>query len=214
MRLPTLIACLVLSTPALAAQQDSIAGRLHTTAINAYQLRPGDVLRIHVWGQDQFSGEFQVDERGIIEYPLLGEMQTANLSIAQLRDSVRAGLGRLFRDPFVTVTPLFRMAVLGEVNRPGLYSVDPTLTAVDVVALAGGTTRSGSLSHIQLLRAGERIRLGVDPAALSGRTLSEIGVRSGDQIVVGRPWLTVDDAVLIFSVLQVVLTSVILIKQF
>lgn len=200
--------------PPLTAQGDTAAAGIRTSAVSDYRLRPGDVLRIRVWGQEEFSGEFQVDERGIIEYPLLGEVDTRDLSIGALRDTVRAGLGRLFRDPFVTITPLFRMAVLGEVNRPGLYAVDPTLTVVDVVALAGGTTRSGSLGRIRVLRGGERIQFDFEESAMAGRTLSEMGVRSGDQISVGRAWITIDQLSLIFSVLQVALTTVILVRQF
>lgn len=212
MRLPLLLACLALPVT-LAAQADSARG-LQTTAVNAHQLRPGDVLRIRVWGQDTFSGEFQVDERGVIEYPLLGEIQTAGSTVAELRDRIRQGVSQLFRDPFVTVTPLFRMAVLGNVSRPGLYIVDPTMTTFDAVALAGGTAGAGSLGHVRLLRGGERIELDFEEQALAGRTLSEIGVRSGDQIVVGRPWLTLSELGLILSIAQIAISTAILIRTF
>jgi len=213
MRHLLLLACLAVPL-AGAAQRDTTTSRLYTTAVNQYQLRPGDVLRIRVWGQDEFSGEFQVDERGIVEYPLLGEINTRDRTIGQLREQIRAGVGELFREPLVTVTPLFRMAVLGNVNRPGLYSVDPTLTTFDVVALAGGTTPSGSLRKIRLLRGGERIQLDFEEQALAGRTLTEIGVRSGDQIVVGRPWLTTQDLGIVLSIVQIAISSLILIRTF
>ena len=40
---------------------------------------------------------------------------------------------------------------LGEVNRPGLYSVDPTMTIYDVVATAGGATRDAKSTGTRLI---------------------------------------------------------------
>lgn len=212
MRTLLLAACLTL--PFATVAQDTTRPRLTTTAVNTYQMRPGDVLRILVWGQETFSGEFQVDERGIIEYPLLGEINTEGLTIGDLRTRIREGIAQMFREPFVTITPLFRMSVLGHVNRPGLYAVDPTLTTFDVVALAGGTSPTGSLRKVRLLRGGERLQLDFEEQALAGRTLSEIGVRSGDQIVVGRPWLTSQDLGIVLAIVQIAISSAILIRTF
>jgi polysaccharide export outer membrane protein len=188
----------------LAAAQDQGAVVSGTGA--GYQLRPGDVLQIRVWGQEEFSGKFQVDEDWNIQYPILGEINVKDLTVAQVRDRVRAGLEQIFRTPFVTVTPLFRMAVLGEVRSAGLYTVDPTLSVIDVVALAGGSTPDGNMKKIRLLRGGTEMQLNFEREALAGRTLSEIGVRSGDEIVVPRKWFTRSDFLIVAALLQVALS--------
>jgi protein involved in polysaccharide export with SLBB domain len=179
-----------------------------------YALSPGDIVRIQVWGQEAYSGQFQVDERGLLQYPMIGEIDTRNLTVAQLRDRVREGMEAIFNRPFVTVTPLFRMAVFGEVVRPGLYTVDPTLSVVDVVAMAGGTNRSGDLNRIRLLRAGEERRLSFAEESIRGRTLQEIGVRSGDQIVVARAPFTRDDLLILLQVVQIAVSIAILVNTF
>ena len=183
-----------------------------TTGISSYTLRPGDVLRINVWGQEDFSGQFQIDEEGRILYPVLGEIDTRNLTIGQLRDTVRAGLETLFTSPFLTITPLFRISVLGYVTSPGLYTVDPTLTPIDVVALAGGPSRGGNLNDIRVLRSGGTASLSFEQESIRGRTLQEVGVRSGDQVFVPRSTFTREDAVLLLQIAQVALTIAIFVN--
>lgn len=166
-------------------------------------------MRVVVWGQEAYSGEFPIDERGILEYPVLGEIQTKDLSVADLRDRIRKGLEAIFNNPFVSVRPQFRMAVLGRVERPGLYTVDPTLSVLDVVALAGGPAPGGNLNAVKLLRGGEELRLALGDG-VQGRTLQEIGVRSGDQILVPRRFLSRDDVVLLLQVVQIAVSVAIL----
>jgi polysaccharide export outer membrane protein len=169
------------------------------------------VLQINVWGQETFSGLFQIDEAGSFLYPVLGEIDTRNLTVGQLRDTVKTGLETLFNQPFVTVTPRFRISVLGHVMRPGLYTVDPTLTAIDVVAMAGGTSQEGNINDIRLLRPDETERINYDELRTHGLTLSEVGVRSGDQIYVPRRAFTRQDLSLLLQFAQLALTIAIFI---
>ena len=145
------IACLLLLFPTSSAfaQDQNTAGPRPS-----YRLRPGDVLVITVWGQEAYSGRFKVDETGRVPYPVVGEIDTRDKTMTQIREEIRAGLQRIFNDPFVTVTPQFSIAVLGEVRNPGLFPVDPTLTVLDIVAMAGGPSRNGNINKIQLLRGG------------------------------------------------------------
>lgn len=178
---------------------------------SSQRLRSGDVLKIVVWGQTEYSGDYQIDERGILEYPLVGELDVRDLTVPQLRDRIRQALETIFNSPFVTVRPQFRMAVLGKVERPGLYVVDPTLSVLDVVALAGGPAASGNLNRVKLLRGGEEQRLGLE-GGIGGRTLLEIGVRSGDQIIVPRKFLSREDVILILQFVQIAVSVAVFIN--
>jgi polysaccharide export outer membrane protein len=170
------------------------------------------VIVINVWGQEAFSGNFQIDEDGRILYPILGEIDTRNVTVAELRDTIRTGLETLFNNPFLTVTPQFRISVLGHVLTPGLYTIDPTLTAIDVVAMAGGPSRNGDLNDIRIRRRGETSSVAYGDEGMRGRTLHEVGVRSGDQIYVQRRWFTRDDLMLVLQIAQVALTIAIFIS--
>src|SRR5262245_739969 len=134
MRIASLL-LFALSATTLNAQEPT---RVVAGSTSSYTLRPGDILKIEVWTHPEFSGQFGVDETGHIQYPVLGQIDASNMTVAGLRDRMQTGLEQLFKSPFLTITPLFRMAVMGKVQKPGLYTVDPTLSIMDVVALAGG----------------------------------------------------------------------------
>jgi polysaccharide export outer membrane protein len=193
----------VTATPALAQDRSS-----------PYTLRPGDILQITVWGQPDYSGQFKVDETGTIRYPVLGDIDTRNKSVTQIREEIEAGLGRLFQEPFVTVTPQFNMAVLGEVRSPGLYTVDPTLTVLDIVAMAGGPSPNGNINKIRLLRGGETLDLRFERDRVGGLTIQEVGLRSGDQIMVARRGFTGDDLRTLLAILQIGISAAILVNTF
>lgn len=204
-----LIFPLICAATAAAAQEEGLV----TTGSGGYTLRPGDVLRIQVWGREELSGRFQVDELGNVNYPMLGAISTVGINVAELRDTLRTGLENLFADPFITITPLFRMAVLGKVRNPGLYTVDPTLTVLDVVALAGGPAADANMNGTRLIRGGEEIRVDLRRQSLRGQTLQEMGVRSGDHIEVPRKAITAGDIAVFAAVAQVGLSLVILLRQ-
>jgi len=159
-----------------------------------------------VWNHTEFSGQFTVDETARLQFPILGDIEVRNQTVAELREKVRSGLETIFKQPFVTIEPLFRMAVLGQVNNPGLYTVNPTLNVLEVVAMAGGPTQGGNLNKIHLLRGGQAINL-----SLSKGSLQDIGVHSGDQILVPRRTFSRDDVSLILGVVQVALSIAILV---
>jgi len=176
-------------------------------------VRPGDVVRVTVWGHPELSGEFPIDENYNLLFPLIGPINVRPLSVVQLRERLNTDLSQLFQRPFIAVTPLFRVAVLGEVLKPGLYSADPTLTVFDMLALAGGPTRDANQKKLQLLRGGENIGVSVDAAVIARSTLRELGVRSGDQIVVPRAGFTRDDWGLLIQIASLALLTYTVVRR-
>ena len=196
----------VTAVPATAQDQNTVESGA------SYMLRPGDVLQIEVWGQADYSGSFKVDETGKILYPVLGEIDTRGKTMAQIREEIRAGLSQIFNAPFVTVTPQFNIAVLGEVRNPGLFPVDPTQTVLDIVAMAGGPNPNGDINKIRLLRGGQTLDLRLERDRVGALTLQEVGLRSGDQIMVARRGFTGDDLRMLLGILQLALSVAILIS--
>ncbi len=195
----------VTAVPTTAQDQDTVGSGA------SYMLRPGDVLQIVVWGQEEYSGSFKVDETGRIPYPVIGAIDTRGKTMAQIRNEILVALSQIFNAPFVTVTPQFNIAVLGEVRNPGLFSVDPTQTVLDIVAMAGGPNSNGNINKIQLLRGGQTLELRLERDRVGGLTLQEVGLRSGDQIMVARRGFTGDDLRMLLSILQLGLSVAILI---
>jgi polysaccharide export outer membrane protein len=150
-------------------------------------LRPGDAIRVEIWREGDLSGEFPVGVDGTVTLPLLGRRRLVDIPLAQVRDTLTALYQVHLRNPSINVTPIRRVSVLGEVQRPGLYGADPTLSLAGVVALAGGATPEGNLKRIRIVREGAVYRETVG----AGETLSGADIRSGDQIIVEeRSWMS------------------------
>jgi len=201
-----LVAAAALALPAPPAQAQNLTPPSPSDSLRVLAVRPGDVVKITVWGHEDLSGEFPVDENFDLFYPIVGAINVRQLTVMQLRERLNHELEQLFQRPFVVIVPLFRVAVLGEVYRPSLYSVDATMTVFDVIADAGGPTREANQRKIQLVRGGETIPVALDASALGRATLRELGIRSGDQIVLPRKRFTLQELGLGVQVATLVLT--------
>jgi protein involved in polysaccharide export with SLBB domain len=145
-------------------------------------VQAGDLLKIEIWREEDLSGEFLIDETGIVTLPLLGERLVGGLTLRAVRDTLIAAYRSELRNPSIAVTPLRRVYVLGEVNEPGLHPVDPTVSLAGAIALAGGANQQGDLRRIRVIRDNEIILRGI----AAETALSAVDIRSGDQIFVDR----------------------------
>ena len=207
MRLSTWCVVLLLAGPGHGRAQST-----GPSADGAY-LRPGDLLRVSIWqGQEKnISAEFQIDESGVVTLPLLGAREVTHQSVGDLRKSIIAQYASHFREPAVEIVPLRRVFLLGEVVRPGLYAIDPTLSYAGAIAMAGGATINGDPSRVRLVRADGGIVEQVD--FRSARSLGP--VQSGDQIYVEpRSWFARNGSVVISAVISLtsVLANILLFK--
>jgi polysaccharide biosynthesis/export protein len=182
-----LILCALLASTVLPdasaalAAQDSVPAALHASGSEAGDvLRPGDVVRLNVWREAAFSGEFTVDRHGQVMLPRLGAVPITGVPTEELREQILKGLGRYLRNPSVDVVFLRRITVHGAVSRAGLYAVDPTMTVLDALAMAGGARPDGRLDRIRLVRDGEVIAT----VPTTGVRMEDLRIRSGDQLFV------------------------------
>jgi protein involved in polysaccharide export with SLBB domain len=166
------------------AQQGAPVGAAQDGATSS--LRPGDVLRLRVWREPDLSGEFQVDENGFVNLPKLGPTQAVGEPIDRLKARIVSAYEAYLKQPSIEVTPLRRIRVAGSVRNPGLYTVDPTMTVADAIALAGGAGPRGKTDQVRLMRNGKTVE-----AALTQDTqLAQSPLRSGDQLYVPeRRWI-------------------------
>lgn len=170
------------------------------------------MIHVEVWREEDLSGCFTVDEAGVVTLPLLGEKKVTQIPMRRLRDMLLEEYRVQLRNPSIQITPLRTVLVLGEVNKPGPYEVDPTTTLIGVVALAEGANPDGNLKNIQVVRGGRVI---MDRVAV-GSTLSNLDIRSGDQIVVQpRSWLARNRSFIVSVLLAVpsVIYTIILIRN-
>lgn len=167
------------------ARAQSTVGELASRAAMMRAV-PGDKVAMRVYGDPALSDMATVDEKGRVTLPRIGMLQADAVTIAALRDTIRARMSVILKEPAIDVTVLRRVIVSGEVNRPGVYYADLTTSLGEVVALAGGLRETGSSSKVYLLRGTERTHL----RNWQGDQSPAADLRSGDQILVGRKsWL-------------------------
>jgi polysaccharide export outer membrane protein len=121
-----------------------------------YRLSPGDKLKVIVFNEQDLTGEFQVNERGNIAFPLVGEVQAASSTPDEFQQRLTARLrGKYVKNPRVTIEMMsYRpVNVLGEVRNAGQYPYRPGLTVQDAVALAGGFTYRANSRTVYVRRA-------------------------------------------------------------
>jgi len=128
--------------------------------LSSYVLGPSDRVRLKVYGEQDITGEYELDTNGYISVPLAGRVKAAGLNTRQLEKAVAAALSKgLLRDPRVnaevaTYRPFF---ILGEIKKAGEYPYKAGLTVLDAVASAGGYTYRANESKVVIRRAGSSV---------------------------------------------------------
>lgn len=141
----------LLPCPALAQTGDVDAKSL-------YRLGTGDRLRITVFGEEDLSGEFEVDDTGSISLPLIGEVAATRKTPRELERAVAAALADGYLvSPRVSIEVLnYRpFFILGEVKEPGKYAYVNGMTVLNAVAVAGGYTYRARKDQVVVVRGGE-----------------------------------------------------------
>jgi protein involved in polysaccharide export with SLBB domain len=117
----------------------------------------------------------------------MGPVRVTGLSPDSLSRLVKAYYSPSLRDPAITVTVLRRVNIVGAVQKPGPYLVDPTMRITDAVAMAGGASSEGKLDQVQLRRGGKRTDINLS----SDMRLADTPLRSGDELYVPqRGWVS------------------------
>ena len=181
----------------LASPQGDVVAQAVSSTPEAQTVRPGDVIRLNIWREPDMSGDFVVDEAGLVVFARVGEYSVLAETPNSLEARLIADYGRFLRDPNINVTVLRRIIVRGAVNDPGLKQVDPTITIAAALALAGGATSLGDQNKIRILRDGQEIEGDV---TLNTRLADSI-IRSGDQIFVPeRSWISRNTGIVATSI--------------
>ena len=162
------------------------------SATPGYKVQPGDILEISVWKEEDLNQEVLVRPDGGLSFPLAGEMNALGKTVEQLRAEIVERLSRFIPDLVVTVSVRQilgnKIYVIGQVNRPGDYVVNPQVDVMQALSMAGGTTAFASLKDIAVLRrtGSRQVRLEFRyDEVLKGRNLEQnIVLESGDIVVV------------------------------
>ena len=168
-----------------------------------YRIRKDDKISISVWGQDELSvgstygiynsnevyGKWlMVDAEGNIEIPKIGTYNVLDMSVIQLKKSLKKLFGEWLVNPIVDVKVLNReITVLGEVRDPQVIKIDKDHnTLLDMLAHCKGFDDYANVKYIKILRQeGEHVRVANIDLSKSGEFLRKnIQLRPGDVVIV------------------------------
>lgn len=180
------------SVPALAQSSATPQTNAVAVALVDYRLNPGDKIDVSVWKETEMQKSLVIAPDGKIGFPLAGEVIAAGHTIAEVRNELVNRLKKYIPEPVVTVSLTAndgnRIFVIGQVNKPGMFGMNPQLNVLQALSLAGGGTPFAHLDNIIILRqtpGGQRVANFRFSQVSRGEHLEQnVTLESGDVVVV------------------------------
>ena len=155
-------------------------------------LGPGDVFSVRVYGEEAMTGSHQVAPDGTINFPLLGAVQVSGLEPTGVAQKLQVELRDrdLLRTPHVSVYveaySSKRVSVVGAVADPGTFALEPGMTVVQAISMAGGFSSLADRDGTVVTRRvnDELVRYRVPVARVTKGQAQDIEVAAGDIIFV------------------------------
>jgi len=164
--------------------------RFQTLGSN-YKIAPMDKLAIKVFKMEDLSGDYDVDLAGNISLPLIGQVEAANLTTAQLDDQLTRKLGAKYLEhPDVSVaiksSTAHVVTVDGAVKDGGSFPVGGPISLIQAVALAKGTTEDANARRVAVFRTigGQRQAAAFDLTSIRRGEAPDPEIYPGDIVVV------------------------------
>ncbi|HEY2913850.1 MAG TPA: polysaccharide biosynthesis/export family protein, partial [Candidatus Angelobacter sp.] len=154
-----------------------------------YLIGPGDELVLRAWGQIDVNYRAVVDRTGAIYLPKVGPISVAGVRYDQLNTYLKSAISRVFKNFELDVTlgrlRAVQVFVVGQVRRPGSYTVSSLSTLVNALFASGGPSKRGSMRRILLRREGKDVTSFdlYDLIAFGDKT-KDVQLLSGDVILV------------------------------
>jgi polysaccharide export outer membrane protein len=158
--------------------------RINTNPDYDFKFEPGSAIQLTIWQEPDLSGDFSIDSQGYVILPLIGKINVERFTPESLEGYLQQEYSSYLRNPIIQTLPLIRISVVGYVQKPGHYRVEPDRPLWDVVAMAGGPTHKGDVSQLYVSRRGNIINENLLVAYEDGISLREVGIISGDQVVI------------------------------
>lgn len=135
---------------------DQVIYKVDMVAPSEFLLGPEDVLNVTIWKNQDLSREVVVRPDGMISMPLVGDIQATGLTANLLAKRIAERLTEYLASPIVFVqvkdVNSYFIYVMGEVAKPGKYSLKSYANVMQGISLAGGFTPYAKKNKIKVLR--------------------------------------------------------------
>jgi polysaccharide biosynthesis/export protein len=160
--------------------------------VGEYQIQSGDMVSIRVWDHEGLSVRARVRTDGKVSVPLMDDLEVAGKTTADIARLVETQLKQrnLVLQPSVNVileeTKPLSVAVLGEVARAGMYTLDNGAGVAEALASAGGLSEFANRDQIFVIRRNPspvRIRFTYGALAEARGQAATFRLKPGDVVV-------------------------------
>ena len=168
------------------------------TPDHSYKIGPLDTLNVVVWRNPELTVTVTVRPDGRISTPLAEDIVAAGHTSVELARDIEKVLGRVIRDPVVTVlvggfqgTFAEQIRIVGEATKPQAVSFRQNMTLLDVMIQAGGLTDFADGNSAVLVRGsegGKQYSLRLKDLLKRGDISANVDVKPGDIIIVPQSW--------------------------
>lgn len=161
--------------------------------VETSSLGPGDVIEVTVYDEPSMSKIFKVAPNGTIDFPLVGTLEIEGKEPQEIAELIKVRLrdGKILKAPSVSVlvkeVNSKKVAVFGQVQKPGQFPMTEGMTVVQVITMAGGFTSLADRDRVTLNRRVSRekvVRVVFSVAAITEGKMNDIPLQSGDTIYV------------------------------
>ena len=158
---------------------------------NGYRIAPLDTLSIKIFKMPDLSGDYEVDLTGNISMPLIGAISAVELTTVELDRKLTEGFGsRYLEKPDISVgvksSSRRSVTVDGAVKQSGSFPVNGSLSLIQAVAQAGGTTENANPRRVAVFRTigGKRQAAAFDLTDIRRGLSDDPAIYPGDIVVV------------------------------
>lgn len=150
----------------------------------------GDVFELRIVGEDKLPTTFTIARDGTADLPYIKRMKVEGLEPQEVAELVRAKLmaEQILTDPSVSVSikeyNSKRVVVLGEVQKPGSLPIEPGMTLLRAISMAGGFNSLANKSKITLRRKVEgKVRVVVISVEdIMSNAMPDVPLQAGDSV--------------------------------
>ena len=172
-----------------AGQPSSFAPVTDVPVPPEYVLGPGDEIKVQLFGKDARELALTVDREGSVSFPQIGPISLAGLGFAEAKAMLAEQIKQKMIGVSASITMgqlrSIRVFALGDVFRPGSYTVSGLATLSHALFASGGVKKIGSLRNIELKRGGRRVgTIDLYDFLLKGDTSKDVRLLPGDVVFV------------------------------
>lgn len=126
---------------------------------DSFRLGVGDTVIVKVYRNDDLERTLKIDPTGMVNFPLVGNIQAAGLTPAQFSENLQVRLTEFLVDPMVDINAITlnsqKAYVMGEVKTQGVVTLDRPYQIWEAIAQSGGFTTDANQNGVMLIREKE-----------------------------------------------------------